>query len=431
MIDLCLFDFDNTLLKTDDLWDIRLKGKDKLRNGKAEAEYAEELRRRIGDLQRRLIFTEEELFSLRKRFPSTRFGLFTRAPAAYIWVVDNMAYPSFFWDTAICYESIDNGLFKPHGYGIQAAMNELNVKDSYKVVMVGDDAADIRSAYNAGCYAVLDKRSWPRMLDQNKHWRAIELIPDGVIDSADDLSDFLANPQYHAPILEYHTTDGCLNDERLFDRGMRYEPIMHFFPPEVGQPQKSYEIICAARHFSAYRSLDARRHWHTLTDEIHRYKTGTEFPDYWCTTVYSFVTRSFPTLAQEWRDPVTITAIPSREGREPRLQHFVNQCQTYWVNLSSFRPDALQANNNLLFYDKGARSHSGERLSREERFANVRDHLHVRHPTEVAGKDIIVIDDVVTTGASLMYAKAKLQDAGARSVHLLALAKNVSDVLRS
>ncbi|WP_374208626.1 phosphoribosyltransferase family protein [Klebsiella pneumoniae] len=43
---------------------------------------------------------------------------------------------------------------------------------------------------------------------------------------------------------------------------------------------------------------------------------------------------------------------------------------------------------------------------------------------------MLVVDDVVTTGASLIYASKYLKDAGARNVILFALAKNISDILR-
>jgi predicted amidophosphoribosyltransferase len=45
-----------------------------------------------------------------------------------------------------------------------------------------------------------------------------------------------------------------------------------------------------------------------------------------------------------------------------------------------------------------------------------------------AQKSYLIIDDVVTTGASLIYAQKRLEEAGASNVHLLGLGKNVGDI---
>ncbi|MHB1530147.1 MAG: ComF family protein [Acidiferrobacteraceae bacterium] len=84
----------------------------------------------------------------------------------------------------------------------------------------------------------------------------------------------------------------------------------------------------------------------------------------------------------------------------------------------------------MLAYKEGVKSNHGEHLGANERFKNVRNHLFVAQPkTIVANAIYIVIDDVVTTGASLIYAAQYLKDSGASDVRRLAFAKNVSDVL--
>jgi len=44
----------------------------------------------------------------------------------------------------------------------------------------------------------------------------------------------------------------------------------------------------------------------------------------------------------------------------------------------------------------------------------------------VADQAILVLDDVVTSGATFFYADKYLRDAGAKSVHCLALAQTIS-----
>lgn len=62
-------------------------------------------------------------------------------------------------------------------------------------------------------------------------------------------------------------------------------------------------------------------------------------------------------------------------------------------------------------------------LSATARRKNVRNVFHVRDPKhELAGKTILLIDDVVTTGATLNECARLLKEAGARAVHCLTAA---------
>jgi ComF family protein len=62
------------------------------------------------------------------------------------------------------------------------------------------------------------------------------------------------------------------------------------------------------------------------------------------------------------------------------------------------------------------------RLSREERWANVQEAFQVKLPGEVRGRRILLIDDVLTTGATIACAAQALRGAGAASVSIAVLA---------
>lgn len=94
MFKLCLFDLDNTLLKTDDLKTIRIglaNNSNKIRLEQLVAAYEVE--------DNRLLYTIENLRSLRVKFPNLKLGVFTRSPKSYANLVLNLAYPEFHWDT--------------------------------------------------------------------------------------------------------------------------------------------------------------------------------------------------------------------------------------------------------------------------------------------------------------------------------------------
>jgi len=62
-------------------------------------------------------------------------------------------------------------------------------------------------------------------------------------------------------------------------------------------------------------------------------------------------------------------------------------------------------------------------LDLAERMTNLKDAFYLRHPEQLAGRRILLVDDVLTTGATLRSASALLKKAGARRVCALALAR--------
>jgi ComF family protein len=62
-------------------------------------------------------------------------------------------------------------------------------------------------------------------------------------------------------------------------------------------------------------------------------------------------------------------------------------------------------------------------LKEKERRENLKNSLCVRHPAAVSGKRVLLIDDVITTGATLRAAAAALKACGAARVTALTLAR--------
>jgi ComF family protein len=70
---------------------------------------------------------------------------------------------------------------------------------------------------------------------------------------------------------------------------------------------------------------------------------------------------------------------------------------------------------------RATRSQAG--LSPRERRINLRGAFSVTDPTQVAGRNILLIDDILTTGATARAAAKTLVDAGAESVWVATLAR--------
>ena len=408
MVELCLFDLDNTLVKTDDLKDIRETCKN---NSDPSRLFA--LKNLIQRNPFRRIYASGFLRNIQARFPDIKLGVFTRAPRSYTDAVLAWAYPGFDWDIVVANEDIAHT--KPYGDGVHLAMEKLGIDRTEKVVLIGDSDVDVKAAYNAGCLVVVDKQSWPP-LPLPEHWRALELMPDAVIARQQEVLELLGDHRPFLPNLERLLEDGSDS------KGYRYLKGGYFVPWEVEENRERYTISLAGRSFSRHAAVELRREDSALSASIEDNKQSTRFPLEWIEAVRNYIDRTFTPFCD-----TVVTVIPHRPGREPRLEMLLEQLA---ASLETSPLDAqVSCIPDLLAYGAGVRSNHNEHLTRVERFENVRDHLLVNRPKLVdRNKAILVIDDVVTTGASLIYAQKRLKSSGANDVYLLGLGKNIGDI---
>ncbi|WP_291728100.1 ComF family protein [Bernardetia sp.] len=71
---------------------------------------------------------------------------------------------------------------------------------------------------------------------------------------------------------------------------------------------------------------------------------------------------------------------------------------------------------------KVAHTESQTKKSREERYQNIKTGFTVPNPKEIEGKNVLVVDDVVTTGATLEACISLLLENGAKTVSVAAIA---------
>lgn len=407
MLELCLFDLDNTLVKTNDLQELREASKNNV-----DPHHLAQLGAHIQNDPWRRIYDRAFLQSLRGHFPQLKLGVFTRAPRSYTETLLAWAYPGFDWDVVIAYEDVTPT--KPYGNGVLTAMETLGVDYVDRVALIGDNDSDVKAAYNAGCLVAVDKRSWPqRMLPE--HWKAQDLIPDGIIKSPQDVLDFIRDHRPFLPNLERLLEGGA------FHRALRYDKVGYWADGDA----RRFSISVAGRCISNHNSVQWRRVNHALSNSIEANKDSQAFPLAWLEAVRSFIDQNFSPMFHP--KEVVVTVVPHRPGREPRLERLLSQLEAY-LGANPIEA-AVTCVPDLLAYTVGVRSNHNEFLSRSQRFENVRDHLIVNRPElATARKSYLVIDDVVTTGASLIYSQKRLEEAGARDVHLLGLGKNIGDL---
>lgn len=101
--------------------------------------------------------------------------------------------------------------------------------------------------------------------------------------------------------------------------------------------------------------------------------------------------------------------------------------QSAWLALAMEAQSGHEAVPDLLWRHKRTRSLDG--LGREARFDTVRNAISVtaRHRTKVQGRRVVILDDVMTTGATMAAAAEACLTAGAAHVDVLALARVSKD----
>ena len=94
------------------------------------------------------------------------------------------------------------------------------------------------------------------------------------------------------------------------------------------------------------------------------------------------------------------------------------------LEIARHMPGRLET--NILYRKRGSQPQVG--LTSDRRRQNVRDTFFTRNHAKIEGKRVLIVDDVLTTGATLQTAGWKLREAGARHVDGFVLARSVSDV---
>ena len=112
--------------------------------------------------------------------------------------------------------------------------------------------------------------------------------------------------------------------------------------------------------------------------------------------------------------------IPIPLSKKRLRERGFNQAEVLAAELEKIN-QKLCLEKNVLYKIKETQNQARLR-NRNERLKNLRGCFAVRNPEKILGRNIILIDDVSTTGATLVEAKKILQKSGARKIIGLTLA---------
>ena len=421
MFKLFVFDLDNTLIPSNELEEFR--GASNVNNSSSVFETPLIAKIKCANIQP--LITTAILNNILDIYPDAKFAIFTTAPRFYAAVLVSYFYPSFTWCSIIGFEDVEKT--KPSPLGIFEACIKADLKDSDDlkyVAIIGDSEKDIKAAYQAGCWSVLYLPAWPAKYAP-EHWRAFNLLPDITVKNAEDLVEALKSPHEYLLALESEITVPQTASSFQSTKTMNARRFCSL--PDV---KDSVTIKVMGRMFAEYQELDLRREWHELTTQIHAHKDAITFPIAWIAALrnvisHDLTTRSVQNFFKKTKDSTIITCIPRKPNREARLEHLIEQLHQSHDEKPISNED-MAFNSEILRFKDGAKSHHKEHLNAQERFKNARDNLEVAMPNAVKGKIVLVIDDVLTSGATFYYAAKYLKDAGAKEVVSLALTQTIS-----
>jgi ComF family protein len=125
-------------------------------------------------------------------------------------------------------------------------------------------------------------------------------------------------------------------------------------------------------------------------------------------------------------DPVLVCPVPLWPGKR-RTRGFNQAEELARILARARRPAAsIQLDTVSLVRKRDTASQTG--LTRQQRQANLRGAFAVAHPERVAGRTVLIVDDVMTTGTTAGECARVLLKAGAKEVFVATVARATRDV---
>jgi len=123
-------------------------------------------------------------------------------------------------------------------------------------------------------------------------------------------------------------------------------------------------------------------------------------------------------VMQNFKHPLLV---PIPLSRKRHRERGFNQSTLLCKTLQQLSPKSFTLETNTLIKPKET-THQAHIKDRQKRLKNIIGSFSVQHPEKIKNRNIILIDDVTTTGATLTEAKKVLKNAGAKKIIAVTIA---------
>lgn len=315
-----------------------------------------------------------------------------------------------FFDVKITYDDVGPSGIKPSPKGILLALEHLGLPSPCNAIYIGDKDIDFEAAYYANVKPVAP--SWATT-------HPINQVPAAIL-----------NSEHLISYLDDYDKISLIADRTALKRTFEFDKDQLNFIPlnERGQvtalDRSKIRLIALGRYFSQGSTLTANYHEaHQLSKDIFAKELSETYviPQYYV-SLMSKVIESLPLYVFN-DDHIAfdiITVIPSKKGKNTRLENFLKRIEKTLNSSSEFITDLFEFHDGA----KSLKTLGGY----EKRIDELKQNLTIRQKylNALGGKSILVIDDVLTTGASFGRAFELLDTHNASFSMGVCLAKTVS-----
>jgi hypothetical protein len=315
-----------------------------------------------------------------------------------------------FFVAVVTYSDVKAAGMKPSPAGINLALNKMGITPSTRVLYVGDASIDVEAAYNAGVTPIVP--TWASR-DSISMAPALEL-------SSKELATYFQEP---GEFVLYAERCANANSEKFARKGVRFLPLDG--EGNVVTMEAEMTTFCLGRYYAQKSPITAALHdGHELSKTIASKdeKPIFDIPQYWFDMIGHVVRKGALYVFKDDTQFDIVTVVPKKEGKDGRLERLLTGVSKLVGDESiEFVPD-------IFYYLPDAKSQ--KTLHRNERFLEANRSLQLKKANiaKIAGKRVLIVDDVITTGATLERARTLALGAGAESAIGVAIAKTVSIV---
>lgn len=333
-------------------------------------------------------------------------AIVTNSPRWYVdYLLEHLGIENFF-DTVVSYDDVGANDKKPSPNGILLALEQMRLSSSDNIIYVGDDKNDVIAAYRAGVVPIIGR--WTTSKEPISYMPfAVLSITQLVTASREGLYKFKLTAERYTSNLD------------LLGRETRVLPLDE--ASKLVYNHNDATIFSFGRYFPLSSEASAKLHNnHVLTQQIIE-KMGSDsnyrVPLHWANLFKRFISglERFKKINFD-----IVTVIPAKKGNIRRLENMLSD-----IEHTSDTENKIFLGDLFYFEDNSA---PAKTLSRVERYNQIDKSLKITnlHTSKIRGANIVVIDDVSTTGATLSNAIKTLRSYGANNIYGLCIAKTVS-----